>query len=163
MKQEWEPKRYLIQQRWWTQWCVYVNFDTKQHLDNSYDLNLLPKPAPPLSQESEDSDVSAVYEKPPRINNSGLLQTQKRGAKLVLRDNLCEHFDFEVIYPVVWKHFYSWYSSDVQIVRQLKKDALNRHVMILDLYPEEGATPLSDEEPLRPSYAPYARSVTPLY
>ena len=38
--------------------------------------------------------------------------------------------------PSVWKHLYSWYSADVQIVRSLKKDVLNRHVMILDLYPD---------------------------
>lgn len=40
---KWEPKRYLINQKWWSQWCDYVNFDTKISLDNSCDLNLLPK------------------------------------------------------------------------------------------------------------------------
>mmetsp|Transcript_6699 Transcript_6699/g.9174 ORF Transcript_6699/g.9174 Transcript_6699/m.9174 type:complete len:82 (+) Transcript_6699:2113-2358(+) len=44
-----------------------------------------------------------------------------------------------MIYPSVWKHLYSWYSADVQIVRSLKKDVLNRHVMILDLYPDAEA------------------------
>ena len=53
-----------------------------------------------------------------------------------LKDNLIEHFDYESLYPIVWKHLYSWYSADIQLVRNLKKDALNRHVMILDLYPE---------------------------
>lgn len=53
-----------------------------------------------------------------------------------LRDNLIEHFDFEALHPLVWKHLQSWYSSDIQIVRSLKKDGLNRRVMILDLYPE---------------------------
>ena len=50
---------------------------------------------------------------------------------------MIEHFDYETLYPVVWKHFYSWYSADIQIVRELRKDVLNRRVMILDLYPEE--------------------------
>jgi len=49
---------------------------------------------------------------------------------------LIEHYDFEALYPSVWKHLYSWYSADIQIVRYLKKDVLNRHVMILDLYPD---------------------------
>lgn len=40
---KWEPKRYLINQKWWVQWCDYVNFDAKISLDNSCDINLLPK------------------------------------------------------------------------------------------------------------------------
>ena len=40
---QWEPKRYLINQKWWSQWCDFVNFDAKTQLDNSCDLNLLPK------------------------------------------------------------------------------------------------------------------------
>jgi hypothetical protein len=50
---------------------------------------------------------------------------------------LIEHFDYEVLLPLVWKHFYSWYSADFQIARKLKKDVLNRHIMVLDLYPEQ--------------------------
>ena len=42
-EQAWEPKRYLINQKWWHQWCDFVNFDTKISLDNSCDVNLLPK------------------------------------------------------------------------------------------------------------------------
>jgi len=47
------------------------------------------------------------------------------------------HFDYEALHPVVWKHLYSWYSADIQIVRPLKKDVLNRRAMVLDLYPSE--------------------------
>ena len=39
----WEPKRNLINQRWWSQWCDYTNFDQKIALENSFDINLLPK------------------------------------------------------------------------------------------------------------------------
>ena len=42
-KKMWEPKRYLINQKWWSQWCDYVNFDARIALDNSCDINLLPK------------------------------------------------------------------------------------------------------------------------
>ena len=172
-QQKWEPKRYLINQKWWSQWCDYVNFDAKISLDNSCDINLLPKQSlndspetgeqlakhnrkenqnshdwdeldtsregksiPPA--DSEDSnDVSQLYEKPPRIINIHLLDPFiAKGQKQRLKSNLIEHFDFEALYPSVWKHFYSWYSADVQIVRSLKKDVLNRHVMILDLYPD---------------------------
>ena len=66
-----------------------------------------------------------------------MLSKSNKGQHQRLRDNLIEHFDYEALYPVVWKHLYSWYSADIQVVRNLKKDVLNRHVMILDLYPEQ--------------------------
>ena len=53
--------------------------------------------------------------------------------------NIMEHFDFEALHPKVWKHLYSWYSADYQIVRNLKRDVLNRHVMKLELYPDREA------------------------
>ena len=88
--------------------------------------------------DSTDNDVSQqLYEKPPRIINIELLdQYVPKGQRQRLKPNLIEHFDFESLCPSVWKHFYSWYSADVQIVRSLKKDVLNRHVMILELYPD---------------------------
>ena len=98
---EWEPKRYLINQKWWTQWCDFVNFDSKISLDNSYDLNLLPKQKTATTQqvteggynsrgwfdsqsnnddglsisdnESNEDFSQQLYEKPPRITNINLL------------------------------------------------------------------------------------------
>jgi len=61
----------------------------------------------------------------------------KKGLKQQLKTNLIEHFDFEALIPLVWKHFYSWYSADVQIVRKFKRDLHNRKVMRLDLYPTD--------------------------
>ena len=175
---QWEPKRYLINQRWWTQWCDFVNFDSKLQLDNSCDVNLLPKQKSQLdsrgkagyhsqdlldSQTSEfndgisaDSDPDSnldrahgsaedgshlqLYERPQRICNADLLDPNvAKGLRQRLKPDLIEHFDFEMLCPSVWKHLYSWYSADVQIVRSLKKDVLNRHVMILDLYPDTEA------------------------
>ena len=51
-----------------------------------------------------------------------------------LRSNLIEHFDYEVISPDVWKHLYSWYSADMQVVRKLKRDYANQ--LVVDLYPK---------------------------
>jgi len=169
----WEPKRYLINQKWWTQWCDFVNFDSKTSLDNSCDINLLPKKqAKPAkydravlqegepynsrgwfdSQQSElaeglsadsaafDEVTPQLYERPARICNVDLLERHvPKGMRQRLKANLIEHFDFTSLYPSVWKHLYSWYSADVQIVRSFKKDVLNRHVMILDLYPDAEA------------------------
>ena len=157
---QWEPKRYLINQKWWSQWCDYVNFDSKIALDNSCDVNLLPKQkseavdgaynsrgwfdsqnSHSIVSQTESNNAEDVaqqlYERPPRITNIVLLdQFVPKGQRQRLKQNLIERYDFESLYPSIWKHFYSWYSADVQIVRSLKKDVLNRHVMILDLYPD---------------------------
>lgn len=129
---EWEPKRYLIEQKWWSKWCDYVNFDPQMALDNSFDVNLLPKP--PRRPEEPYEEPCHFYERPCRVNNAGLFDSAHRQR---LRANLIEHFDYEALHPIVWKHIYSWYGADIQIVRSLKKDVLNRHVMLLDLYPEQ--------------------------
>jgi len=36
-----EIKRYLINQRWWTSWCDYVNFEHKNAMQKSFDINLI--------------------------------------------------------------------------------------------------------------------------
>jgi hypothetical protein len=52
-----------------------------------------------------------------------------------LRENLIEHFDFEVLFPPIWLYLYSWYSADCQIVRYLRKDKLTSGQYRLELYP----------------------------
>ncbi len=59
-----------------------------------------------------------------------------KGAKYVLRKNIVEHFDFEVLFPSLWLYLYSWFSADCQIARYLRKDRLNSGQLRLDLYPE---------------------------
>ena len=51
-----EIRRYLINQRWWTSWCDYVNFEHKNA----------------MSQDSSDF----YYERPGRIANAGLLDAE---------------------------------------------------------------------------------------
>ncbi len=73
---EWEPKRYLIEQKWWSKWCDYVNFDPKIALDNSFDINLLPKP-PRIPEESPEGP-SHFYERPGRVTNASLFESTQR-------------------------------------------------------------------------------------
>ena len=73
---EWEPKRYLIQQKWWSKWCDYVNFDPAIALDNSFDINLMPKP--PRLPEEQPEDPSHFYEQPGRVTNAGLFESTHR-------------------------------------------------------------------------------------
>lgn len=63
-----------------------------------------------------------------------------------LKENIIERFDFEVVSPEVWKHLYSWYSADWCIMRYIKRDKVNKQVMVLDLYPDKRNTELEDEE-----------------
>jgi hypothetical protein len=87
-----------------------------------------------VSSESDKSQL--YYERPGRIINSGLIDSgTKKGLPPQLRENLCEHYDFEALFPSVWKHFYSWYSADIQVVRHFKRDVLNKNQFALDLYP----------------------------
>ena len=91
-------KRYLVEARWWSQWCDYTNFDSAQlsHLEQElFDSH----------RRSESSGL--CYQKPGRICNEGLLE-----AGGALRANLVEHFDFEAVPPQLWLYLYSWYSSD---------------------------------------------------
>jgi hypothetical protein len=72
-------------------------------------------------------------------------ESQQKGQRHRLRENLIEHFDFEAVYPIVWKHLYSWYSADIQIARLLRKDAVNRNIIRLDLYPIDDQTTRQSE------------------
>ena len=81
-------------------------------MDNSFDINLLPKPFKEIPETTE-SDYGSFYEKPNRIINSGLLTDNIKGQRQRLKNNLIEHFDYETLYPIVWKHLYSWFSADI--------------------------------------------------
>lgn len=61
----------------------------------------------------------------------------KEGKSTELKEDLIEHFDFIVVSTEVWKHLYSWYSSDWTVMRFLRRDKTNRKTFYLDLYPEK--------------------------
>eukprot|EP00347_Sterkiella_histriomuscorum_P022613 403337823 len=73
------------------------------------------------------------YEKPGMIINKLLLRD---GRSMNLKENIIEHHDFEAVSVNVWRHLYSWYSSDWCIMRYLKRDRINGQGVYLDLYPE---------------------------
>lgn len=54
---------------------------------------------------------------------------------LQLKDNLIEHFDYEVVCKDVWQHLYSWYSADFCISRFLGRDMVNANKITLECYP----------------------------
>ena len=49
----------------------------------------------------------------------------------MLKSNLFEHFDYEVICNEVWQHLYSWYSADWCLPRTLVADKVNGNKIIL--------------------------------
>lgn len=63
---------------------------------------------------------------------------------MFLKENIIEHFDYEAVSPDVWKHLYSWYSTDWCIMRYIKKDRVNRYALVLDLYPEKKSMQIDD-------------------
>ena len=58
---------------------------------------------------------------------------------IFLKDDLIEHFDFEAVNIDIWRFFKSWYDCDLQLLRFIKKDNVNRNQLFLDLYPEKRA------------------------
>lgn len=64
-----------------------------------------------------------------------------------LKDTIIEHYDFEAVSALVWKHLYSWYSADWCIMRYLRRDRVNKRGLVLDLYPEtSGYTSFIDDD-----------------
>jgi hypothetical protein len=61
----------------------------------------------------------------------------KEGKGAELKENLVEHFDFVAVSCEVWRHLYSWYSSDMTVVRFMKRDKINKKIFYLELYPEK--------------------------
>ena len=58
---------------------------------------------------------------------------------LFLKDDLIEHFDYEAVSVEVWRHLKAWYECDVNLLRFIKRDNVNRNQVYLDLYPEKRA------------------------
>jgi hypothetical protein len=79
--------------------------------------------------------------------NMGLVVRDPEDRRTKLQNNLIEHFDYVTLVPSVWKHFYSWYSADIQIARKLKLDAQKE--VFLDLYPHPKLSTSPDMREMR--------------
>ncbi|TNV73251.1 hypothetical protein FGO68_gene12077 [Halteria grandinella] len=133
-------KRYLLDAKWWRKWCDYTNFDSSllsltPNQTDAIDEYLFSIPSTSNQYDTHRRyDSNALYQKPGRISNEDLLD-KSNGNSQRLRENLVEHFDFEVLFPQLWLYMYSWFSADCQIVRYLRKDRLSSGIYRLDLYP----------------------------
>ena len=86
-----------------------------------------------LGWSGEERSVGhAKYRRPGKIVNRGLVLANM---SMYLKPNLVEHHEFEAVSAAVWKHLYSWYTADMSIVRNVRKDRSNRNRTFLDLYP----------------------------
>lgn len=56
---------------------------------------------------------------------------------MILKDDLIEHFDYEAVNMQIFQLFRAWYGVDIQIMRFIKSDNVNRVELFLDLYPEK--------------------------
>jgi len=59
------------------------------------------------------------------------------GKRIILKENLLEHHDYEAVSKNVFRYLKKWYGVDHEIVRFLKKDPLDDKKLYLDLYPEK--------------------------
>ena len=60
---------------------------------------------------------------------------------LILRNDLIEHFDYEAVNQEIWQYFKAWYGTDLQVLRFIKCDNVNRNQLFLELYPEKNLSP----------------------
>lgn len=93
----------MLDANWWRKWCDYTNFDSSllSLSPNQADLlDDLLSPSVTVKDSHRRYDSSALYSKPGRITNEGLIdKSTVKGNSQKLRDNLIEHFDFEVLFP----------------------------------------------------------------
>ena len=62
------------------------------------------------------------------------------GKRLILKENLLEHHDYEAVSKNVFRYLKKWYGVDYEIVRFLKRDPLDDKKLCLELYPEKDKT-----------------------
>lgn len=90
-------------------------------------------------QTNKDNMRANSYPKPGPIENNGLIKARPQisGCKSVqMKENLLEHFDYEVLPRLVFIQLKEWYGVDTIIVRHLKVDLTNPNSMQVDIYPE---------------------------
>lgn len=88
--------------------------------------------------------VEEEYKKPGKIRNQPLLPDSNmyqpnhmKNLYISIKQNLIEHFDYEVVPADIWAYFKSWYDYDFAILRYVKRDNMNTDKLYLELYPEQ--------------------------
>ena len=71
------------------------------------------------------------------MGSFGAQQSALNHKYIMLKDDLVEHFDYEAVNQLVFQYFKAWYGHDIQIMRFIKRDNVNRNELFLDLYPEK--------------------------
>ena len=82
-------------------------------------------------------DISAIENRPPSITNNAIIDGRFED-ELTLKEDLIEHYDFEVLLPQVWAHLIAWYefTDALSILRPVCYDKKSdRH--FIDLYLEQ--------------------------
>ena len=71
---------------------------------------------------------------PGEMNNSTLIDQNSNLKRILLKENLLEHHDYEAVPKNVFRYLKKWYGIDIEIVRLLKIDPLENKIY-LELYP----------------------------
>jgi len=134
-------KKFIVSAGWWRKWCDFANFGDMMNVNTTgmMDSHITFEDFEALTKEADRSNSNSkrrpfsVYESPGMITNKELLLDTKI---IQLKENLIEHFDYEVVSKDVWQRLYSWFSADYCISRFLEKDNVNSKKIVLELYPE---------------------------
>ena len=114
--------RYLIQSKWWQQWCDYSNFN-QDVTTNFDDLSCKELNLTQMVMNEETTSSSVLYGRPDTIKNAELLLNEAAksscGKSGHLKPDLTLYFDYVTVTKEVWTHLYSWYSADYVIFRNL--------------------------------------------
>jgi len=102
---------YIISSEWWESWCEYVDYHSKQ-------LQLKELNEKQLSNiDSSSNLITNKKYRPRKIDNNKLLDESNHF--VVLKENLIEHNDYEIIHKHIWEQLYEWYGGGPNIMRSV--------------------------------------------
>ena len=67
---------------------------------------------------------------PGEMNNSTLIDQNSNLKRILLKENLLEHHDYEAVPKNVFRYLKKWYGIDIEIVRLLKIDPLENRIYL---------------------------------
>lgn len=133
--------KYVISAHWWKQWVDYVKFEEKNGGDDSFETS-------PIKEERGGIRPGMIINKSLKkkiyfyvifIFKRHLIDEEKSDLvnkkRLILKENLLEHLDFEAVPKHIYVQLRKWYDADFEILRSLKKDPACHTQMFLELYP----------------------------
>ena len=135
---------FIVCAKWWRSWQDYTQLHpneptvskkgSKAQLDpviKALQLSKLGSDVNPMHQSSNNS--FSQYKRPGPISLKSLLHPKSTN---LLRNDLMEHFDYELVLPEVWRYFTAWYGCVADMVPILRPMGFDKrsNKFFVDLY-----------------------------